>query len=129
VRNFGKDEMIRLFRECGRTAGTEFARNMLDLTLPLEQFSAQLQKLLRELQIGVLRFEMFDEKSGKAELTVGEDLDCSGLPITGECVCNYDEGFISGILGAYTNSPYSVVEVDCWAKGDRVCRFEAAPKG
>ena len=128
VRNFGKDEMIRLFRECGQLAGTEFAHNLLDLTLPLDLFSSQLQKLLRELQIGVLRFEMFDEKSGRAELTVGEDLDCSGLPISGECVCNYDEGFISGILSAYTGCPYWTVEVDCWAKGDRVCRFEAGPK-
>jgi predicted hydrocarbon binding protein len=56
-------------------------------------------------------------------LTVGQDLDCSGLPVTNETVCNYDEGFIAGILEAYTGKKYEVREVDCWANGDRVCRF------
>ena len=127
VREFGTDEMIRLFRKCGRLAGSEFAKNALDLSLPLGEFLARLQAVMKELQIGVVRFEDFDEKSGRAELTVSEDLDCSGLPVSGECVCNYDEGFISGILEAYTKKPYFALEVDCWAKGDRVCRFEAAP--
>ena len=40
-------------------------------------------------------------------------------------MCNYDEGFIAGILSTYTKLPYEAIEVDCWAKGDRVCRFEA----
>jgi predicted hydrocarbon binding protein len=52
-----------------------------------------------------------------------EDLDCSGLPITNETICNYDEGFIAGILNAYTGKTYEVRELDCWANGDRVCRF------
>ena len=45
------------------------------------------------------------------------------LPVTNETVCNYDEGFIAGILEAYTGKKYDVREVDCWASGDRVCRF------
>lgn len=126
VREYGTEEMIRLFRESGKLAGTEFAQNVLDLTLPLDQFTSQLQSVMRRLQIGVVRFEDFDEKRGSATLTIGEDLDCSGLPVTGECVCNYDEGFLSGVLSAYTKDKYTALEVDCWAKGDRVCRFEAS---
>ena len=57
-------------------------------------------------------------------LTVSEDLDCSGLPIFGESVCNYDEGFIAGILEQYTDKKFLAKEVDCWATGDRTCRFE-----
>ena len=49
----------------------------------------------------------------------------SGLPILGETVCNYDEGFIGGILSMYSGKFYTAVEVDCWATGDRVCRFHA----
>jgi len=127
VREFGTEEMIELFRKSGRLAGEEFAKNVLDMSLPLSGFLAQLQSMLKKLQIGVLRFENFDMDNGRAELTISEDLDCSGLPVSGECVCNYDEGFISGILSAYTKKPYFVVEVDCWAKGDRVCRFCAKP--
>ena len=67
--------------------------------------------------------EAFDSKTGNLVLTVGQDLDCSGLPITNETVCFYDEGFISGILETYTGRKYDVREVDCWANGDRVCRF------
>ena len=54
---------------------------------------------------------------------MGEDLDCSGIPVTNETVCIYDEGFFSGILGAYTGKQYDVREIDCWANGNRICRF------
>ena len=57
-------------------------------------------------------------------LTIAEDLDCSGLPVSSETVCNYDEGFIKGILEAYTKREFSVTEINCWANGDRVCRFK-----
>ena len=67
--------------------------------------------------------EHFHEESGEIVLTVGEDLDCSGLPVTGEEVCTYDEGFLAGILEAYTGSEYHVREIDCWANGNRTCRF------
>lgn len=125
ARTYGKDTMIKIFRESGKLAGKEFAENVLDLTLDKDEFVAQLQAALRDLRIGILRFEQFDAASGHAVLTVGEDLDCSGLPVTGECVCNYDEGFLAGILEAYMQDPYYAIEVDCWSKGDRVCRFEA----
>lgn len=47
------------------------------------------------------------------------------LPVLGETVCNYDEGFISGILSLYSGKEYVAVETDCWATGGRVCRFQA----
>lgn len=72
--------------------------------------------------------ESIDEKTGEMILTVSEDADCSGLPLLGETVCNYDEGFISGILSTYMRREYCAVEIDCWATGDRVCRFRVAPK-
>jgi len=122
---YGKDEMIEIFRDCGRMAGKLFANQFLDLTLDLDEFTSTLQKKLLDAQIGLLRFEKFDPETGNAILTVSEDLDCSGLPVLGEQVCNYDEGFIAGIMETYTKTPYVVTEIDCWATGDRVCRFEA----
>ena len=98
---------------------------MLNLNQPLDEFVSELQKKLQELKIGVLRIENVDEESGKIILTVAEDADCSGLPVLGETVCNYDEGFISGILTVSSGKLYTAVEVDCWATGDRVCRFHA----
>ncbi len=122
---FGKEEQIRIFRNAGYKAGVYFAQKYLDSSLEMSEFTAQLQKRMEEFKIGVLRIEKFDEDTGRAVLTVSEDADCSGLPLLGETVCNYDEGFLSGILTSYTGKNYTATEVNCWATGDRVCRFRA----
>lgn len=125
VSRLGKDAQIDIFRKAGQRSEEYFARNMLHLDQPLNQFISELQAKLQELKIGVLRIESVDEETGRIILTVSEDADCSGLPVLGETVCNYDEGFLSGILSVYTGKPYSAIEIDCWATGDRVCRFRA----
>jgi predicted hydrocarbon binding protein len=126
TREYGEETANIYFRQAGHLAGTEYAKHVLDLSLPLGEFIAHLQTSMEALKIGILRMEAFNDATGKITLTVGQDLDCSGLPITNENVCSYDEGFIAGILEAYTGKPYDVREVDCWANGDRVCRFEGA---
>ena len=128
MEQLGSEEQIQIFRKAGYRAGVYFAENMLDTSLSLNEFIAGLQRRMEELKIGVLRVEKLDKETGKIVLTVSEDADCSGLPLLGETVCNYDEGFISGILSAYMGKEYSAVEIDCWATGDRVCRFSAGPK-
>lgn len=121
----GKKEQVSIFRSAGYRAGMYFAEKYLDSSLSQAEFTSQLQKRLEEFKMGVLRIEKFDEETGKMILTVSEDADCSGLPLLGETVCNYDEGFLAGILTSYTGKPYSATEVNCWATGDRVCRFQA----
>lgn len=125
IKRFGKDEMIDIFRATGEEAGRRYAHEMLDLSLDHGAFIAQLQQSLRVSRIGILQFEQFNQETGEAVLTIREDLDCSGLPVLGETVCNYDEGFIAGVLSEYTKKKYVVSEIDCWAVGGRVCRFEA----
>ena len=127
TRACGLEQANDYFRRAGFLAGTEFSKNVLDLGMELDPFIAHLQKTLQDMKIGVLRMEAFDPETGKIVLTVAQDLDCSGLPITNENVCIYDEGFIAGILEAYTGKKYEVREVDCWANGDRVCRFNGSP--
>lgn len=97
----------------------------MNLDQSLDAFVSELQQAMQTYKIGVLRIESVDETSGKIVLTVSEDADCSGLPVLGETVCNYDEGFIAGILSKYTGKDYEAIEVDCWATGDCVCRFHA----
>ena len=121
----GKERMIELFRKTGEKAGKAFYESNLDHGLDFDGFIRELQTSLSQNKIGILRIEQFDSETGKAILTVSEDLDCSGLPVLGETICNYDEGFIAGILKEYTGKDYIVTEIDCWATGDRVCRFEA----
>ena len=120
---FGEEKANDIFRRAGFMAGEQLARNTLDLNVDFNGFVEQLQKTMKELKIAIIRVESFDEDTGELILTAAEDLDCSGLPATGEMVCQYDEGFISGLLFAYTGKNYTVREIDCWANGDRVCRF------
>lgn len=118
----GEEHMIEVLREAGRRSGRWFAQQELDLSLEFDAFVSALQKKIIELKIGILRIEEIRE-DGTILLTVSEDLDCSGMPITGKTTCNYDEGFIEGILGEYGGKEYCAREIDCWSKGDRVCRF------
>ena len=125
----GEEQANVYFRQAGFLAGMEFAKNTLDLKADFNLFLANLQNALQTMKIGILRMEDFDPETGNIVLTVAQDLDCSGLPVTNENVCTYDEGFIAGILEAYTGKKYDVREVDCWASGDRVCRFNASVVG
>jgi hypothetical protein len=118
---FGKEAQESVFREGGFRAGEYFAKNFLDITLSVNEFLAQLGRELEILKIGVLHIEELNQETGRFMMTVAEDADCSGL--LGETVCNYDEGFLSGVLTTYTGKAYKVREIDCWATGNRVCRF------
>jgi len=125
-KEYGLEKANGYFRKAGFISGTEFANNMLDLKADFNLFVSNLQQYLENLKIGILRMEEYDPESGDITLTVGQDLDCSGLPVTYENVCTYDEGFLSGIFEAYMGKKYNVREVDCWANGDRVCRFNGS---
>jgi len=122
---FGTRAADDVFYEAGKLAGAEFAAHLLSQPEELGDFVAELQRVLRELGIGILRVEKADPERGEFVVTVSEDLDCSGLPESGESVCVYDEGFIAALLESYTGRRFVVKEVDCWCTGDRTCRFTA----
>lgn len=122
----GTEACDKLFYDAGKLAGGYFFDQFMTphKDLPLTGFVAELQRTMKELGIGILRVEKADENNGFFVLTIAEDLDCSGLPDVGLEVCNYDEGFIAGIFFKYTGHEFRAQEVDCWASGDRTCRFE-----
>jgi uncharacterized protein len=124
IQDLGLETANSIFVKAGRLAGKHFCENLLDRDSDFNAFVAQLQQVLKEQAIGILRIEQADLEKMHFTLTVAEDLDCSGLPFTDEVVCYYDEGFIAGVLEAYTGQPFVAKEIDCWASGDRVCRFD-----
>jgi predicted hydrocarbon binding protein len=126
---YGAEAAREVLREAGLIAGREFCRQLLDVSLAHGPFLGELQRTLREWELGVLRVEQSDPGRQEFVLTIAEDLDCSGLPVSDRTVCEFDEGFIAGIFHEYTGRDFVVREVDCWASGDRVCRFVARPKG
>ena len=129
AQRYDQQEASNLLREAGWIAGREFCKNVLDGSLAFGAFAAQLQATLKSLKIGIMRIEHSDLASMSFTLTVSEDLDCSGLPISGVAVCEYDEGFIAGILHMYTGREFTATETDCWATGDRTCRFVVQEEG
>lgn len=128
VKELGPAAADRIYYEAGHSAGRQFYKNLVTRHDDFNQFMIELQKLLSDLNIGILRVEKADLERRHFILTVAEDLDCSGLPLTNENICTYDEGFLSGLFLEFTGEEFDVKEIDCWCSGDRVCRFEVKPK-
>lgn len=128
-RELGPQKTDEIIVEAGRLAGSQFCGKLLDSSLDFAGFASQLQRVLKELSIGILRVEKSDPALMHFTLTVAEDLDCSGLPFADDVVCRYDEGFLAGIFESWTGRPFTAREVDCWASGDRICRFEVRVTG
>jgi predicted hydrocarbon binding protein len=121
----GTDATDRIFFNAGKLAGEHFFKNVLKPTDSLNDFVKQLQEVLKELGIGILRIEEADPDKGVFVMTVSEDLDCSGLPDLDYEICTYDEGFITALMESFTGRKFEVKEVDCWCTGERTCRFSA----
>ena len=128
IRDFDVATADRIFFEAGKKAGQEYFKNVLTAKKELDGLFADLQRTMKELGIGIFRVESADHEKGSFVVTVAEDLDCSGLPVSSEEICTYDEGFIAGLLLAYSGKDFHVKEIDCWCSGGRVCRFTADPK-
>ena len=124
IKKYSVEEADGIFYTAGETAGRHFYENLITKRDSFGDFIAELQEVLKDRGIGILRVEKGDLEKLAFTLTVAEDLDCSGLPMCGEQICTYDEGFISGVLSAHTGKRFMVKEVDCWCSGDRVCRFD-----
>jgi predicted hydrocarbon binding protein len=128
IRDFGVEAADRVFFDAGKKAGEAYYENVITEKKDLDGLFADLQKTMKDLGIGIFRVESADREKGSFVISVAEDLDCSGLPVCNEEICTYDEGFIAGLLLAYSGQDFHVKEVDCWASGGRVCRFTADSK-
>jgi predicted hydrocarbon binding protein len=124
IKKFGVEKAVEIFREAGKLAGVHFCKKYLNKNSVLEEFLSDFHKVFIDLKIGDIRVESINNEKFKILLTISEDLDCSGLSVTNEEVCDYDEGFLAGVFQEYTGKEFIVKEIDCWANGGRVCRFE-----
>ncbi len=122
---FGTEKTDELFYRAGKLAGNAFYQHLISDPKDFNDLVRQLQGLMRDLSMGILRIEQAELESGIIVLTVSEDLDCSGLPETGDEICVYDEGFLCALFENFTGKPFNVKEIDCWCTGDRTCRFLA----
>lgn len=128
IADLGVERTNAVLRRAGHLAGKSFYQNALHPGIGFDEFLADLQRTMKNLRIGILRMEKADQAAMRFTFTVSEDLDCSGLPFSDEVICHYDEGFFAGVLEAHTGRRFSAAEIDCWASGDRVCRFDVKAK-
>jgi predicted hydrocarbon binding protein len=128
ITRYDAETADRIFYDAGKQAGIAFCKKMISKKDDFNEFMADLQEQLRKLGVGILRVEKADMEKMNFTLTVSEDLDCSGLPVSEETICTYDEGFISGLLFEFSGKNFIAKEVDCWCSGDRVCRFDVKPE-
>lgn len=128
IKKFDTKTADQIFYESGEVAGRAFCLNLINKENDFPDFINQVQQLLSSLNIGILRIEKSDFDKMIFTVTVAEDLDCSGLAVSDETICTYDEGFLSGLLSEYSGKAFDVKEVDCWCSGDRVCRFDIKPR-
>lgn len=124
-KEYGTQAADEIFYKAGKLAGHEFYQHLFKEIIDYNEFIRQLQLVLKEMAIGILRIEKADLEKGEFVMTVSEDLDCSGLPELGYEICTYDEGFISSLMENFTGKKFKVKEIDCWCTGDRTCRFSA----
>lgn len=124
-RKVGTEMTDEIFADAGLLAGQVLFHEFIEDKETLNAFLLDLKDLLVGMGIGILRVEKADLETGEFILTVSEDLDCSGVPETGEALCTFDEGFIKGIFEAFTGKTYQVEEIDCWSTGEKTCRFKA----
>ena len=125
----GTDEADLMLYKAGFLGGREFFKRYVAPCENLTEFVSKSKAAMAEKKMGIMRVEAADPESMEFTIAVSEDLDCSGLPELSHGVCNYDEGFIAGLLEAFTNKKCDVREVACWCTGDRVCRFSARLAG
>ena len=123
--HYGTEMADVMFREAGVIAGKAFFNKFLKGAADVSGLATKIQESFNAMGIGIFRVESAKEDNSHFIFTVGEDLDCSGLPDTADVVCVYDEGFIQGVLESFSGINFTVREIDCWCTGARTCRFEA----
>jgi predicted hydrocarbon binding protein len=124
----GTEQADALFREAGSLAGRSFFNRYLSDVPDVPSLTRRIQDVFYELGMGIFRVETADSQGEHYIFTLAEDVSCSGLPDIADVTCGYDEGFIQGVLEAFSGKSFDVKEIDCWCTGSRTCRFEAKGK-
>ncbi|MBU5557894.1 MAG: V4R domain-containing protein [Candidatus Aenigmatarchaeota archaeon] len=103
----------------GKNTGTEIANRVRERTMTgqLNAFA----DFVKHVRIGLLNWE---RDGNKLSFEVKESAFSTGAANFHKRICSYLAGLIAGFLGTSWNKPVNVVETQCIANGDKVCRFE-----
>jgi len=60
-------------------------------------------------------------------IEIKDCFECQDLPVTGRGGCPFDKGVLTAIFSHHMKCPVSVVEEECYSKGNDRCLFEITP--
>jgi predicted hydrocarbon binding protein len=120
----GEKEAVEAIYMAGKAVGGEIGRTFLPEVKDLNEFVTKVKDILSDLKVGILKVVSADTAKGKFVIAVDECASCSGTPVIGQPICNFEGGIIAGLLKYFLKKEVKVVEVKCWALGDKTCEFE-----
>ena len=127
VKQFGNDESNRLFYEAGNIAGRFFFDNFLvkDKDLPLDSFLEKLRAVLDENCIRFLRIDSVNEAAGEFAISVAAGFEGDALDAIKLADCDYDNGFVEGVLFKYAGKDFKAKGVNTRAVQDIIPKLGA----
>jgi uncharacterized protein len=90
----------------------------------LRAYVAAIQKLCRQLSIGLVVAEKADLSEGHLILRVDECVSCAGISGTSGPICHFEAGMVGGIVRVFLGADVRATEVKCNAVGDKTCAID-----
>jgi predicted hydrocarbon binding protein len=118
-----------ILKEAGFNAGVEFFNNVIAVTESTGDFYTDFANSYKYYKLGVLAYENFSEDRKNLHVLISQDLNSSGIAHVAETICEWDEGFICGVLTSHFKSNFKVEEIECWGTGHAFCRFVVTKLG
>jgi predicted hydrocarbon binding protein len=119
----GKEQAKEAIYLSGKAVGGEIAKAFLSGITDLEEYVNKLAEILKSLKVGLVKVLETDVEGGKFVVRVDECASCSGTPVIGEPICDFEGGIIAGVLKYFLGKEVKATEVKCWAMGDQTCEF------
>jgi len=109
----------------GKNLGKSVGEKLLKTSgKDLDKYFQEVVNICKDLGIGLLSIPEMDLNRGFIKVRVDECVTCSGMPDIGQVVCHFEGGLIGAIIETFTEKKVTVVETECWGKGDKACVFE-----
>ncbi|AWB09798.1 hypothetical protein TDSAC_0422 [Thermodesulfobium acidiphilum] len=125
---FGQSEADRVLFDAGFLAGNEFCETFISAEGDVKKFLVSLQTAFKEQRLGVLQLEDMDLNSLYFEISILEDVYCSGVEHSDRFVCSMCEGFLAGIFSFYFKRIFEAKELEAWTGTNPKSTFELKPK-
>ena len=115
IKKFGGDETSKIFLEAGNIAGRFFFEHFLVKCkdLPTEDFLKEFHCITcKENGLRFLRIDSLDVDAKTFSLSIAAGMDTEKFDSIKVADCNYDIGFITGVLFKYTGKDFTVQTVN-----------------